>query len=75
MKSNTVLESVHPSPLSAYNGFGSKHFQPCNEYISKGIQAIDWNGARNRTRADYLLRFRALQVLHYSCKHIFVMEI
>lgn len=39
-----VLESVHPSPLSAYNGFfGNRHFSRCNEYlISKGIQAIDW---------------------------------
>jgi uracil-DNA glycosylase len=38
-----VLESVHPSPLSAYNGFfGNRHFSRCNEYlISKGIQAID----------------------------------
>lgn len=39
-----VLESVHPSPLSAYNGFfGNRHFSRCNEFlISKGIQAIDW---------------------------------
>lgn len=39
-----VLESVHPSPLSAYNGFfGNKHFSRCNEYlINKGILAIDW---------------------------------
>jgi len=39
-----VLESVHPSPLSAYNGFfGNRHFSRCNEYlISKGIKPIDW---------------------------------
>lgn len=39
-----VLESVHPSPLSAYNGFfGNRHFSRCNEYlISKGTKPIDW---------------------------------
>jgi uracil-DNA glycosylase len=39
-----VLESVHPSPLSAYNGFfGNRHFSRCNEYLtSKGIKPIDW---------------------------------
>ncbi len=40
-----VLESVHPSPLSAYNGFfGCKHFSKCNEYLSKyNIDVIDWD--------------------------------
>lgn len=39
-----VLESVHPSPLSAARGFfGNKHFSKCNNYlISKGIEPIDW---------------------------------
>lgn len=39
-----VLESVHPSPLSAYNGFfGCKHFSKANEFLeSKGIEKIDW---------------------------------
>jgi uracil-DNA glycosylase len=39
-----VLESVHPSPLSASRGFfGNKHFSKCNEYlIEKGLKAIDW---------------------------------
>lgn len=39
-----VLESVHPSPLSAPRGFfGNKHFSRCNEYLSeKGIQPVDW---------------------------------
>jgi len=39
-----VLESVHPSPLSASRGFfGNHHFSKCNEYlIEKGIQPIDW---------------------------------
>lgn len=39
-----IIESVHPSPLSAYNGFfGSKPFSKTNDYlISKGIQPIDW---------------------------------
>ncbi len=39
-----VLESVHPSPLSAYNGFfGNRHFSRCNGYLeSKGIKPVDW---------------------------------
>src|SRR5450759_1779143 len=39
-----VLESVHPSPLSASRGFfGNKHLSRCNEYlIAHGIEAIDW---------------------------------
>lgn len=43
-KNNLVLESVHPSPLSAYQGFiGNNHFVLANEYLSKhGFQTIDW---------------------------------
>ncbi len=39
-----VIKSVHPSPLSAHNGFfGSKPFSLANEFmIDKGIQAVDW---------------------------------
>ncbi len=39
-----VLESVHPSPLSAARGFfGNKHFSRCNDYLKeKGIEPIDW---------------------------------
>ena len=39
-----VLETVHPSPLSAYNGFfGCGHFKKANEFlVSKGIEPIDW---------------------------------
>ena len=39
-----VLESVHPSPLSASRGFfGNKHFSRCNSYlIEKGIEPVDW---------------------------------
>jgi uracil-DNA glycosylase len=39
-----VLESVHPSPLSASKGFfGNKHFSRCNDYlIRNGIEPIDW---------------------------------
>ena len=39
-----VLESVHPSPLSASRGFfGNKHFSRCNEYLTKnGIDPINW---------------------------------
>ncbi len=39
-----ILKSVHPSPLSAYNGFfGCKHFSKTNEYLEQqGISGIDW---------------------------------
>ena len=39
-----VIESAHPSPLSAYNGFfGSRPFSKCNDYLVKcGISPIDW---------------------------------
>ncbi len=39
-----VLESVHPSPLSAYNGFfGCGHFKMANEFLQKnGLSPIDW---------------------------------
>jgi uracil-DNA glycosylase len=39
-----VLESVHPSPLSASRGFfGNKHFSRCNKYLKEnGIEPIDW---------------------------------
>jgi uracil-DNA glycosylase len=39
-----VLKSVHPSPLSAHNGFfGNNHFSETNKYLeSKGITPIKW---------------------------------
>ncbi len=39
-----VLESVHPSPLSANRGFfGNNHFSQCNEFlIFTEQEAIDW---------------------------------
>ncbi len=42
---HTVLESGHPSPLSANRGywFGNKHFSKCNEILkSKGQIEINW---------------------------------
>ncbi|MDX2191167.1 MAG: uracil-DNA glycosylase [Bacteroidota bacterium] len=41
---NYVLQTVHPSPLSAYNGFfGCKHFSKCNEYLQKNnLEIINW---------------------------------
>lgn len=40
-----IVESAHPSPLSAYNGFfGSKPFSKVNEYLlSINKKPIDWN--------------------------------
>ncbi len=39
-----VLESVHPSPLSAYHGFyDCRHFSRANEFLKKNdIKEIDW---------------------------------
>ncbi len=39
-----VLESAHPSPLSAYHGFfGNKHFSRTNEYlVAHGETPIEW---------------------------------
>ena len=42
---NLVLESVHPSPLSANRGgwFGQHQFSRCNEYLKQnGIEPIVW---------------------------------
>lgn len=40
-----VLESVHPSPLSAHRGFlGCGHFSQANQYLQQqGIAPIDWS--------------------------------
>ncbi len=40
-----ILQSAHPSPLSAYNGFfGNKHFSKTNEFlVQHGIEPIDWH--------------------------------
>ena len=39
-----ILESPHPSPLSAYRGFfGSRPFSKTNKYLKEnGIEPIDW---------------------------------
>ena len=39
-----ILESAHPSPLSAYGGFfGSKPFSKCNRYLEEhGKKRIEW---------------------------------
>ncbi len=41
-----VIESAHPSPLSAHNGFfGSKPFSKANAYLmNRGEKVIDWAG-------------------------------
>jgi uracil-DNA glycosylase len=43
-KKHLVLNSVHPSPLSAYAGFwGSKPFSQCNRFLEQqGLTTIDW---------------------------------
>ncbi len=44
LNKHLVLECVHPSPLSAYNGFfGCNHFIKTNEYLVKfGNEPIKW---------------------------------
>ena len=44
LKTNIVLESAHPSPLSAYRGFfGSKPFSKTNQaLVALGETPIDW---------------------------------
>ncbi len=39
-----VLESAHPSPLSAYSGFfGNGHFEKANEFLREhGLTEIEW---------------------------------
>lgn len=43
-KRHRVLQSVHPSPLSAYRGFfGCKHFSQANQFLeSSGRSPINW---------------------------------
>ncbi|MEC7715969.1 MAG: uracil-DNA glycosylase, partial [Actinomycetota bacterium] len=42
---HTCIESVHPSPLSAYRGFfGSKPFSRINQLLrQQGTTEIDWS--------------------------------
>jgi uracil-DNA glycosylase len=44
-KNCRMVESVHPSPLSAYRGFfGSKPFSKTNEHlVALGLEPIDWS--------------------------------
>ncbi len=39
-----VLETAHPSPLSAYRGFfGCNHFKRCNEHlVARGLVPVAW---------------------------------
>jgi uracil-DNA glycosylase len=43
-KKHYIIQSAHPSPLSAKNGFfGSRPFSKINNYlVTHGIDAIDW---------------------------------
>ena len=44
-KNHLIIESAHPSPLSAFNGFfGSRPFSRANEFLSShGREPINWN--------------------------------
>ncbi len=43
-KRNLVLQSVHPSPLSAHRGFfGNSHFSQANTYLERvGKEPVNW---------------------------------
>ena len=43
-KNNYIIESAHPSPLSAYHGFfGSKPFSKTNNYLEEhNKKKINW---------------------------------
>ena len=43
-KSHLILESAHPSPLSAYRGFfGNGHFRKANEFLMEhGEKPVSW---------------------------------
>lgn len=47
-KNHLILESVHPSPLSAYAGwFGCNHFKKANEFLQQFTTPIDWSSAED----------------------------
>jgi len=54
-----VLQSVHPSPLSAYRGFfGCKHFSKANGYLQgQGLEPIDWQLPHQKERVQERLDF------------------
>lgn len=45
-----ILQSAHPSPLSAHRGFiGNEHFVQCNEFLeTHQMTPIDWNSLNNQ---------------------------
>ena len=47
-QNHLVLNSPHPSPLSAHRGFfGCGHFSKANQYlVAKGFEPIDWADVR-----------------------------
>lgn len=48
-ENNFVIQSAHPSPLSAYRGFfGSRPFSQCNSFLRQhGVQPVDWSAVFN----------------------------
>lgn len=49
-----VLESVHPSPFSARNGFfGNNHFKLANDFLEKnGVSPINWKTEDKNSEAQ-----------------------
>ena len=54
-----VLQSAHPSPLSAYRGFfGCGHFSQANYYLqSQDLDPVDWRLPRHKETAQEELDF------------------
>lgn len=44
-KQHLIIESVHPSPLSAHRGFfGGRYYSRANEFLAaNGIEPVDWS--------------------------------
>lgn len=44
-----IIENVHPSPMSAHNGFfGGRYFSKTNEFLKEaGMEPVDWNLSDN----------------------------
>lgn len=58
-----ILESAHPSPLSAYRGFfGSRHFSKANSALTSwGQQPIYWENASSVSSSGMSIRERNTQ--------------
>ncbi len=64
-KTHKFIESTHPSPFSAHNGFfGSKPFTKCNELLKEPIEWIDLHFSNNPvTPADSFVPYTEIEII------------